>query len=246
MSSATTNGNAIGPGGPSSSGRPGAVRAQTAIELAYRGSLNLCPNPVFVVGAPRSGTTALGRALANHSDFWASEETHILYWVFGNERVITEFQRWKTQRRSPTWLRDQDVELAEFLAYVGLGINALFTDRSWGKRWIDHTPYYALMIDVLAQMFPGARFIHILRDGRAVVNSMVNVAVTLPEDEREEMSAGEFLPPWSNDFSEACKTWRDCVMEALKASDRYPERCLTIRHDQITDHPEKAFRAILK
>jgi len=136
------------------------------------------------------------------------------------------------------------VKLNEFLGYIGLGLNALFTQRSWDKRWVDHTPYYALMIDVLAPMFPGARFVHILRDGRSVVHSMLHVKATVAEDEREQMSAGDFLPPWSHDFREACRTWRDSVEAAISACERYPDRCITVRQEHLTNAPEDEFRAI--
>ena len=70
----------------------------------------------------------------------------------------------------------EDVSREEFLASVGMGINALITSRSGGRRWIDHTPLYTLIVDTLAEVFPGASFIHILRDGREVVHSMLDFA----------------------------------------------------------------------
>ena len=48
-----------------------------------------------------------------------------------------------------------------------MGANALFSSRSGGKRWIDQTPYYVFMTEVLVRMFPGL-FLHVLRDGRNV------------------------------------------------------------------------------
>jgi hypothetical protein len=220
------------------------VAVSTHTERLDHGPLSESTASVFIVGAPRSGTTALARALANHSEFWASEETHILYPLFGDGRLVREFSRWSTERTSPTWLQAQHVGLDEFLEYIGLGLNALFAQRSWGKRWIDHTPYYALMIDILVRMFPSARFLHILRDGRSVVHSMVNVAATLAEDERGEMLAGDFLPDWSSDFGEACRTWRDSVNAGMGACEQYPERCLTVRQEDLTAAPDETFRTI--
>ncbi len=230
---------------PSEQGRSSGIAGSQRLVQRIDQNTAICINPVFIVGAPRSGTTALGRALSNHSDFWTSEETHILYWLFGNGRLADEFDRWKTRRASPTWFQAQDVGWEEFLEHLGLGFNALFTGRSWGRRWVDHTPYYVLMIDVLAPMFPGARFVHILRDGRSVVHSMINVAVTLADRERDQMRSGDFLPEWTNDFREACKTWRTCAEAALSASSRYTDRCLTIRHDRLSADAHESFRAIL-
>ena len=39
----------------------------------------ICPNPVFIIGSPRSGTSILAWALAQHSRLWTSGEVHILH-----------------------------------------------------------------------------------------------------------------------------------------------------------------------
>jgi hypothetical protein len=42
------------------------------------------------------------------------------------------------------------------------------------RRWVDGTPEYSLSVFALRKLFPEARFIHILRDVRAVVRSLMN------------------------------------------------------------------------
>ena len=44
----------------------------------------LCPDPVFILGAPRSGTSILVWALAQHPEFWGSAESNMLYHLFGD------------------------------------------------------------------------------------------------------------------------------------------------------------------
>lgn len=198
-----------------------------------------CPHPIFVVGAPRSGTTALAKALSRHSHLWASEETFILASLFGDGRVEREFQRWTG--RGSSWLSVQGVDQREFLEYVGLGFNALFTSRSRGRRWIDHTPHHVFMIDALADMFPGAHFLHILRDGRAVVNSMMHLRNRVKDKVRTEMDAGDFLPRWTRDFDEACRVWRASVETGMAAAERHGDRCLTVYHSELTASTEAEF-----
>src|SRR5208283_4344638 len=48
-----------------------------------------CPDPVFILGAPRSGTTALAWSLAQHSSLWTSGESYILWELFGHQRGRT-------------------------------------------------------------------------------------------------------------------------------------------------------------
>jgi len=208
-----------------------------------------CPNPVFVIGAPRSGTTVLAFALANHPDFWvASDETKFMPALFGGGRVEGEIERW-TSRPRGSWLRRQNVSREEFLSYLGMGLNALFTNRSEGKRWIDHTPHHALMAEALAAMFPGAYFLHILRDGRRVVHSMFHFSDKLSENERENKRAwrgGGAGPAWTTDFKKACETWRKISATALDFCEKHPERALTVRLEELERDPLGGFGDVLK
>ena len=39
----------------------------------------LCPDPIFVIGSPRSGTTALAQSLGRHPDLWVGKESYLLH-----------------------------------------------------------------------------------------------------------------------------------------------------------------------
>ena len=200
---------------------------------------------MFVFGVPRSGTTALAHALGMHGDFYVGDETFFLWELYGQRRAQTVFEQWAT-RPSSSWLRREGVSSAEFLAATGLGFNALFTRSAGGRRWVDHTPHYCLMADTLSGMFPGARFIHVLRDGRQVVNSMIHIVATVPAEEREEMVSRGFLPAWSHDFREACTTWRDYASAASDFCSRHPTRALTVIHDDLERDPATTLAAVLR
>ncbi|MDQ3387682.1 MAG: sulfotransferase, partial [Actinomycetota bacterium] len=196
----------------------------------------ICPNPVFIIGSPRSGTSILGWSLAHHSRFWTSNESHILFDLYGNGHVNRAFQIAK-KRHSNGWLNVQGVETAEYLQYAGVGLNALFTSRSEGKRWVDHTPLHNHMVETLGEMFPEAFFLHILRDGRSVVNSMVNFL---------DRSAGDDPAPAWVDFTEACRTWRRYTEIAMDFGARNPTRCLTVVNEELVAEPVEGFRKILR
>ena len=208
--------------------------------------LQICRNPIFVIGSPRSGTTISAVALSQHPDFWVSDETFFMHALFGVDgRVEREIDR-LTSRAGGSWLRREKVSREEFLSYLGVGLNALITSRSEGKRWIDHTPIHALMAEVLTSMFPGAFFIHILRDGRRVVHSMVHLFDKLPEEKRENMRARGQLPNWSTNFRNACATWRKMTGSALDFCQKYPERGLTVRLEELERDPVEGFGGVLK
>jgi hypothetical protein len=199
---------------------------------------SVCSEPVFIIGSPRSGTTILAWSLADHSALWTSGESYILFDFFGDGRANRVYDKALNQSDG-SWLKAQKVSRQEFLTSLGMGINALFSSRSGGRRWIDHTPHYALMAGVLADMFPGARFLHILRDGRRVVNSMVHFQQ--PGETRKGRDT-----PWATDFRVACKTWRSYVTAAEDFAQRSEGRCLTCRNEDLVANPEEGFQRILE
>lgn len=201
----------------------------------------ICPRPVFIIGSPRSGTSILAWSLAQHSQLWTSGETHILTYLYGDGRFDQAMH--KSVEIPNNWFQAQGVQRPELLASLGVGLNALFTSRSEGKRWIDQTPGYTRMVDDLAEMFPGAQFLHILRDGRRVVHSMINFLSGQSDSVRADLNRKGVVIPWL-DFREACKTWRHYVEVALNFAARNPSRCLTMVNERLAGDPEKGFGEI--
>src|SRR5256714_322108 len=212
-----------------SSGNTRAAAPTKSIQ-ACMGVQPTCDNPIFIIGSPRSGTSILAWSLAQHSRLWTSDESDILYHLFGDDSVDIAF-RTSIERSDGNWLKKQAVEPAEFTSYLGLGLNALFTSRSKGRRWIDQAPTYTYMIDGLARMFPGAFFIHLVRDGRRVVNSMIKSG---------------FEVPWARDFRLACQTCRQSVELSLAFSEKAAARCLTVCNEDLLQQPARSFRKILR
>ena len=204
-----------------------------------RTSVKLCEHPVFIIGSPRSGTTALASSLACHPTFWSCGETQLLIDLFGDGRLERNYRR----RTAPdgSWLHDAAVHREMFLAFVGAGVNALITNRSRGLRWIDKTPGYTLMADTVADLFPGALFIHLLRDGRRAVHSMVNFARHQSRARYRSMRE-----PWMTDFRAACRTWRDHVEAARSFEEERPDRCLTVVSEQLLREPAAGFERIFE
>jgi len=203
--------------------------------------VTICSDFVFIIGSPRSGTTVLAHSLAEHSEFWVSGESYFLFYLFSRGLPESAYDR-AMEVAGEGWLRAENVSREEFLAHVAMGINALITSRSRGLRWIDQTPHYTLMVDTLASLFPGARFLHILRDGHEVVHSMLNFADSHPDAE-----ARDFLRrsvPWATDMRSACEFWRDHVETAMAFCEEQPDRGLVVRYDELVTAPHEAFRSI--
>lgn len=186
-------------------------------------------NGVFVVGCPRSGTSALAWALAEHPAFVAGPESNFLWNLFGHGGPQ---RAWEHARSiEDGWLALNGVSLDEFCVAVGSGLEHLFASRSGGKRWVESSPENVLIASDLALVFPGARFVHLVRDGRAVVASMLNSG---------------FGEPWSQDFDEACRTWAFYVAEGLRAQRELGDRMLTVVHQFLVEWPVPTCAGLLR
>jgi len=209
---------------------------------SFRG---VCPDPILIIGSPRSGTSILAWALARHSRLWTSAESEILFHLFGKGHLDKAFQI-SSSSLVRAWLRDEEVEKAEFSSFVGLGLNALFSSRSEGKRWIDQTPLYTVIADLLAEMFPTARFLHILRDGRRVVHSMIHFGGATGKSLEDKLVQSGRFPLWATDFRDACRTWNRFVDIAMTFGAKNPTRCLTVNHEDLVAEPDHFFQRIFE
>jgi Sulfotransferase family/Methyltransferase domain len=205
----------------------------------------LLPRPIFIIGAPRSGTSVLAWALAQHPNgFWTSTESNLLAELLEDEDLVTRIERACSGTNHAEWLDLHAVDLGEVVAALGLGLNALFASRAGGKRWIDQTPRNTPIVSLLATMFPTAQFLHILRDGRRVVESMRHFGASLDES-RLQSDAAEALPLWVTDFSVACENWREYVECGLAFAAHNSHRCLTVVNERLMAEPAEGFAEIL-
>jgi len=122
------------------------------------------------------------------------------------------------RRGDQHWLSHLGVSEDEFLADLGTRIHALYTSRSGGRRWVEQTPQYRLQALDLARMFPGARFVHLVRDGREVVHSMIHSG---------------FPVAWATDFECACRTWVAFVEAGRRLVRELPSRCIEVHNEAL-------------
>ena len=101
-------------------------------------------------------------------------------------------------------------------------------------RWVDGTPEYSFHICALRKLFPQALFVHLFRDLRAVIRSMVNF----------HRVAGFQLVANEED---AYRYWMRTVRACTLAEQAYgPTVVHRIRYADLINHPEATMRALLK
>jgi hypothetical protein len=200
------------------------------------------PAPFFIVGNDRSGTTMLRlildagpdvaippesmyltdfapvRAKGGPADALAAQELTRQAWEHPKVAL------WELPGGAPavplagdpeTWFRF--AMEAPFAAYA----------RMYGKPgWADKTPHYVHHVDFLLSVWPDAKVVVLVRDGR-------DVALSLKR-----------LPFGPNNAWAAAQWWARGVRAGRKAVERHPDRVRCVRYEDIVADPEGEVRSL--
>jgi hypothetical protein len=210
---------------------------------------NKINKPIFVVGSPRSGTSILAWCLGQHPNIFPVPESNWMGQFAVNVGVSYGIG---TARNDYTILSAMDIREEELFASFGQTINDLILrhrkDLPWFKgkrkitrpptepkmRWVDGAPYYSLHIYALRKLFPEAVFIHVLRDVRDVVRSMLNF---------HRVVAGTHLV---QNEQQAYKHWLRMVKACVQAERAYGSDVVhRLPYTSLIDDPVGAIRSLL-
>lgn len=107
-------------------------------------------------------------------------------------------------------------------------LHELYARRHGKQRWGQKTPRLVRSVDLIADAFPGALFIHLMRDPRAVVNSLIRSDVH------------------RSDPYHASLRWRMDVGAGLDFARQYPEKVLTLKYEDLVRDPTRALEEVAR
>ncbi|GFG73626.1 sulfotransferase [Mycobacterium botniense] len=208
------------------------AQVQSNYELARK---NLQANaPIFIGGTQRSGTTLLRVMLDCHPRICCGPELKVLPVVAEHYKFLVGRNREVMHSYGNTVA---DVQRSCRLFVEDLVANFL---RAQGKpRWAEKTPQNTRYMLTLGEIFPEARFIHVLRDGRDVACSLLTM-------EWSDSATGRKLDYVQN-MAAAARYWRDTVLQARSLA-RHPSlagRVLEVRYEDLVNHTETTMRTVL-
>jgi hypothetical protein len=182
---------------------------------------------VFVVGSPRSGTTFTGSALGSLPGFVD----------------LDEVQPWKAAIPSLVGLPDDEV--ARRLRSILERVRTLGLAR--GLRGVEQTPETSFVLEAALRAYPEAVAVHVVRDGRDVVTSLLergwlssgreggdDARLAFGSHARFWVEAGreeEFLAV--SDATRCAWAWRRYVTAARAV----PERTVELRYEDLVADP---------
>jgi hypothetical protein len=151
-------------------------------------------SPVFILGVPRSGTTLLRLLLNAHSEIAICGEIHFFDQVKEIEKKLPELNKenintffrylnntyslQKLTRKeelfenvSKLMKSEQETSYEKFYLYLMQEYAKLDKKKIIGEK----TPQNIRYVDEILKLFPDAKIIHIIRDPRAAIASMLKV-----------------------------------------------------------------------
>jgi Sulfotransferase family len=208
-------------------------------------------NPyTFFVGCPRSGTTLLGRMGDAHPDLAVIHETRwIADWF--EKRVGLTPEGYVTAellqrlREHPRFAKlgvdegtlerlvdgDQPVAYAEFTT----SIFDLYGERRRKRLVGDKTPRYVRFLETLSGLWPEARFVHLIRDGRDVCLSVLDWKKGAPN-----------FSTWADDAVSTTALWWEWQVRLGREAGSVigPARYHELRYESLVAEPERECAAL--
>jgi hypothetical protein len=200
---------------------------------------------VFVLGAPRSGTSLLGDLIGGLPEFSYHYEPPL---TKAAARYVYE-RRWSVRRAR--------------LLYRAVYAWLVWRRGEGGRRFVEKTPQNCFVVPFLAGAFPDARFVHIVRDGRDAAASLASkpwlAARGAKSGERESggYRFGPFARFWvdparrdefetTSDLHRCAIAWRRHVESALAGlATLPPERVHEVRYERLVATREEEGERLL-
>jgi len=171
--------------------------------------------PLFIIGNNRSGTSLLRLIITCHENMVIPPEGHFLLWMYD------KYSRWKENddlnlflddlyktKKFETWNIDKNelyvflkeknpLNYANLIAYIYIfyGLKIKKNIKQWGDKnglWIEK-------LKLLPEIYPNAKYIHIIRDGRDVATSYLELNKKKPNS--------IYYPKLPNDIEEIAILW---------------------------------------
>ncbi|KAF5308008.1 hypothetical protein FQR65_LT06576 [Abscondita terminalis] len=184
---------------------------------------------IFIGGVPRSGTTLMRAMLDAHPDVRCGQETRVI------PRLLQLRYHWLKSEKESLRLEQAGITkqvLDSAIAAFTLEIIARHGEPA--PRLCNKDPLTIKMGTYVVELFPNAKFLFMVRDGRATVHSIISRKVTI---------TGFDL----TSYRQCLRKWNSAV-ESMNTQCREigPERCLRVPYEQLVLHPRSWMERVLK
>jgi hypothetical protein len=210
-------------------------------------------SPFFVIGSPRSGTSMFRLMLASHRDFAVPPECGFAVWwraKHGGYPAGTTLGAFLEDLAASKKIETWGLDFARLRAaleeerpadYAGL-VDAVYRfyaarEKPGFRRWGDKNNFHVREVDALRELFPAARFLHLMRDGRDVACSYLEV-------NRKNLGS-RYAPRFPDSVERIAELWAGDVAAARDAFGRCaPGSVMELRFEELVRSPGEVLRGV--
>ena len=204
---------------------------------------SVCHDPVFILTGSRSGSTLLRFILDTHPDFACPPETMI------TGACVSLLRSWDILENAGSGQQRLVTEPAQLPA-AALDTVRDTVDRLYGRylarrgkpRWCDKSLDSQFNAELLAAMYPQARFVCLYRHCMDVIASGIEVCPWGVS--RFGFDAYVAQNP-GNNVAAIGSYWADCARVILAFEESQPERCFRVRYEDLVTAPEEVTAGLL-
>jgi omega-hydroxy-beta-dihydromenaquinone-9 sulfotransferase len=238
------------------------------------GQAKTIDRPIFIIGAGRSGSTAVHEILACHPNVaWLSAFglrypdspalnralLNALDWPILGRYMRRRFKPWECFRYWEHYSTGFRRSCRDLTAHDASQKSHDVVQKALGKLVTKHRTRLMLKatgwprIGYLATMFPDARFVHVLRDGRSVANSLLSVDWWLGWQGPQNWRYGELDPHYLDEWKRHDRSfvalagiqWK-IIMDAIEEGRGQVNAAniFELRYEELCAEPVRAMREV--
>uniref|UniRef100_A0A0N5BML8 Protein-tyrosine sulfotransferase n=1 Tax=Strongyloides papillosus TaxID=174720 RepID=A0A0N5BML8_STREA len=184
---------------------------------------------IFIGGMPRSGTTLMRSMMDAHPMVRCGEETRVI------PRILSLRNQWKKSEKE--WRRLQEAGVTEDLldAAITSFVNHIIVGHgTLAERLCNKDPFTLKSTLYLSRVYPNAKFLLMIRDGRATIHSVITRKVTITGFDLTNYK--QCLQRWNAGIE---LMYKQCMEVG-------PLRCMPVHYEQLVLHPRSMMEKILK
>ncbi|MCB9186211.1 MAG: sulfotransferase [Flavobacteriales bacterium] len=201
-------------------------------------------NPVIILGCGRSGTSILKEVLSSHKSlatypFEANELWHPRYYPW-HESAMDIAPFWYDPKAFSLHTQRQMSEKDEHALLASFGNFQSLTGK---KHLLLKSAMVSFMIPRLLELIPDLRFIHLVRDGRAVALSYAKKQQRLASDKSDLYGSSEYDLSFDDLLLSCSQLWQDTIDDMIVHDSNLDltgsGRMLTVRYEDFCKSPEQ-------
>ena len=192
---------------------------------------------VFVGGPPRSGTTLMENVLDSHPDILGVPEFKHLWQIIDLRNELNK----SVSRQLIHDFCDQnqvDSQIKYLIDHLMISIiNNTEVNKKGAQILAEKTPMNVLVFQELAELYPYAKFVLVLRDPRGIINSLMHVKMKAIEN-------GAKPPHICRDLSAAIMHTKKHVQAGLDFKNNHTNRLFTCFYEDLVLEPDQETKRI--